>query len=253
MKLAALQMDIAYEDRQANFDTVAGYAETATAEGADLLVLPEMFSTGFSMNPETTAEPPDGATARFLRETAQRLGIGIVGGFARRQPAQKPQNVALAVDRDGRDLALYAKTHLFSYMDEDQHHAAGDAPCPFVFDGVKTACFICYDLRFPELFRKVADDCDLVLVIASWPTPRRPHWDILLQARAVENQLYVVGVNRVGEGGGLSFSGSTVAIDPAGHVLGRLDDHPGLLYVDIDPVNVTGVRQALPFLKDRRF
>jgi omega-amidase len=253
MRIAAAQMDIAFEDRAANYDKARLFAENAARQNADLLVLPEMFSTGFSMNPGKTAEPADGATPAFLRTCAREARLGILGGFVLGEDGQKPMNVALAVDRNGDDLALYAKTHLFSYTSEDQHHAAGDGPHPFTFEGVRAACFVCYDLRFPELFRNVADDCHVVFVIASWPAPRQAHWDILLQARAVENQLYVVGVNRVGEGDGLAFGGGTVVVDPSGRIIERKRDVEGLLVADIDPLEVASVREAFPFLKDRRF
>jgi omega-amidase len=253
MRVAALQMDIAHEDRRRNFDKVSQYAVLAGAKGVELLVLPEMFSTGFSMNPVVTAEPPDGETPGFLRRLAGEHGIAVIGGFVCQRESGRPENVALAVDRNGEDLALYAKTHLFSFMGEDRHHAAGDGPRPFAVDGIGAACFICYDLRFPELFRKVVDTCQVVFVIASWPEPRQRHWDILLQARAVENQLYVVGVNRVGEGGGLSYSGGSAVIGPGGTPAGRLDDGEGLLLADIRPEEVARVRSELPFLNDRRF
>ncbi len=252
MRIAVLQMDIVYEDKAANRRTVSKYAAEARAAGADLLVLPEMFDTGFSMNPARTAEPLDGETPEFLRRCAREHGMAVIGGFTLRD-GEKSRNVALTVNAEGEDSALYAKTHLFSFMNEDKHHAAGDGPRPFELEGVRGACFICYDLRFPELFRQLGDRCQVVFVIASWPETRRAHWDILLRARAVENQLYIVAANRVGQGGGLSFTGGSVVIDPLGVLVAQRSDDEGLVIADIDPGKVTEVRSALPFLNDRRF
>jgi omega-amidase len=163
------------------------------------------------------------------------------------------QNVALAVDRNGHDLACYSKSHLFSFLDEDQHHESGNGPKPFTFAGVNGACFICYDLRFPELFRLVADECHIVCLIASWPQERQMHFDALLRARAVENQYYVLGLNRVGVGGGLRFVGNSAIYDPFGNLIDRAEGQPKLLMADIDPAQVKELRGQMPFLKDRRF
>jgi omega-amidase len=210
MKVAALQLDIAWQDREENFKIVTEYAAMAADNGADMLVLPEMFATGFSMDPAVTAEPPGGDTASFMRCLAKENKIGVLGGYVLKADDGKGHNVAVAIDKTGHELAIYSKAHLFSYLGEDKFHEAGDGPVPFEFEGLRCACFICYDLRFPELFRLVADNCDAVFVIASWPRDRQSHWDVLLPARAVENQLYMVGVNRVGMGGGLEFLGSAL-------------------------------------------
>jgi predicted amidohydrolase len=122
----------------------------------------------------------------------------------------------------------------------------------FELEEMNAACFICYDLRFPELFRAVVEQCGLILVIASWPAVRHPHWDLLLRARAVESQCFVVGVNRVGEGGDLTFLGGSAIIDPIGQILARGEDRETLLLADIDPAMVAEVRSSMPFLNDRK-
>jgi omega-amidase len=253
MKVAAMQMDIVHDDQRANYEKVSRFMSDAAERRADLFVLPEMFSTGFVMSSDLVAEPLDGPTASFLRAEAKAHQMGVIGGFSLSTPSGKPRNVALAVDRNGEDVALYAKTHLFSFMNEDRHHQAGNGPSVFELEGLRAACFICYDLRFPELFRMVADRCDAIFVIASWPEPRQLHWDILLKARAVENQLYVIGVNRVGQGGDLSFTGGSVVIGPDGRFVAAAGEKESLLVADIDPDKVGQTRAALPFLKDRRF
>jgi predicted amidohydrolase len=253
LRIAGLQMDIAWEDRAANFEKVREHAGRARDAGVDLLVLPEMFSTGFSMNPGVTGEPPDGETPAFMKELAATHGMVIVGGYVQRRRQGRGANAALAVGRDGAVLSEYFKTHLFRSLGEHEVHEAGAGPRPFSVDGVEMACFVCYDLRFPEIFRMVVPGASLIMVIASWPDSRRRHWDILLQARAVENQLFVVGVNRVGEGGGLRFDGGTVIVDPMGNTVAAGGEEEGLVMADLDMDLVAETRARMPFLQDRRF
>ena len=253
MKVAALQFDIAWEDRTANYGKVRGFTEKAVEAGADVLILPEMFATGFSMNPAVTMEEPGGETMAFVQSLAREFNVNIVAGLVLRGNHGLGGNCALTVDRKGHDIALYTKTHLIGILGEDKHHEPGDGPKPFTLENMKCASFICYDLRFPELFRMVADECTLVFVIASWPDTRKSHWDILLKARAVENQSYVVGVNRIGRGGGFDFSGGTVIYDPLGNLVACGGAREGLIIGYIDSEMVAEVRKLMPFLADRRF
>mgnify|MGYP001824856690 CR=1 FL=1 len=253
MKTATIQMNLTWEDRPANHARARTLSEQAASSGATLIVLPEMFATGFSMNPSATAEPLDGPTPTFLRTLASDLNVTIIGGYVDLAADGRGANTALAVGPEGNILAKYVKTHLIAYLGEDKAHVQGDHPASFTTGGTKIACFICYDLRFPELFRLVADDHHLICVIASWPSTRQRHWDVLLQARAIENQLYVMGVNRVGSGGGLDFLGGSTIIDPMGNPLAHGGDQEGIVMADIDPAEVQRVRSDLPFLRDRRF
>ena len=252
MKIAALQIDIAWENRRANFEKVSQLARQAAEQGADFLLLPEMFATGFTMNTEVSAEPLNGETTAFIRELARRNKMGVGGGLVLRRSSEKPQNCALFVDRDGEDLALYAKIHLFSYSQENEHHTPGEEPAPFRFEGIRCAGFICYDLRFPELFRAVCRDTDAVFVIASWPAVRAEHWSTLLRARAIENQLYVIGVNRVGQGDNLRYNGGTAVIDPMGAVQMETWDEEAIVWAEITPETVQNVRTVMPFLDDMK-
>ena len=251
--VAAVQMDLVWEDRAANHAAARRWAEQAVAGGAGVVVLPEMFATGFSMNPAVTAEPADGPTPTFLRALARDLGVTVIGGYVRDAGGGLGANTALAVGPDGGDLAAYVKTHLIGILGEDRAHVAGDRPCPFTAAGVPAACFVCYDLRFPELFRLVAADVAMMVVIASWPAARQRHWDALLAARAIENQCWVVGVNRVGEGGGLAFTGGTAIIDPLGQIVAHGGQTAGLVTAVVDADRVATVRRDFPFLGDRRF
>ena len=252
MKIAALQMDLAWHDRAANFKKAQTMAAEAKAAGADLIILPETFATGFSMEPAFTAEDLDGPTPSFLRSLARDMKTAVIGGFVLKQSGSKPHNVALAVDRRGADLALYAKIHLIGILGETDAHAPGSRPMVFQWEGVRIGCFICYDLRFPELFAPLAEQCDLMVVMASWPEIRQKHWDLLLQARAIENQCFLVGVNRVGQGGGYSFRGGSAVIDPLGEILAHGADGETPVMATIDPAQTAKVRTTLPFLKDRR-
>ncbi len=252
MKLALAQMDIAWHDRDQNYRTARRLSVKAKQLGARSVILPEMFSTGFSMDTGITAESLFGPTPSALRSLASELGLWVVGGFALACENDFPQNVALAVTPAGHDTALYAKIHLIGLLDEDRHYGPGSGPALFDLEGVRTACFICYDLRFPELFRFVADDCDLILVIASWPEPRQAHWEALLKARAIENQCYVAGVNRVGRGGGHEFAGGSVILDPLGQVAAQAEADETVITADIDPERVSEIRKDFPSLHDRR-
>lgn len=252
MKLAALQMDVVWHEREANYAKAEELARSAREQGADLLLLPEMFATGFSMDVQVTREPLHGPTPSFLRSLARDLGVTVVGGFALERPGEKPWNVALSVGPDGQDLALYAKTHLIGVLGENGPYAPGSKAVSFPWGPLRVGCAICYDLRFPELFRALTDHCRLMVVVASWPSARQTHWDILLRARAIEGQCFVAGVNRVGTGNGLHFWGGSAIVDPLGEVLAQGGREEGLVAAPIDPSKVEAVRRALPFLKDRR-
>ncbi len=252
VRVAAAQMDLVWHDRRANYANARRLAEEAGHQGAGLFVLPEMFATGFSLDTSVTAEPLDGPTPNFLRTLARDLHMAVVAGFVLGRPGARPRNVALAVDRDGRDLALYAKMHLIAFLGENASYEPGERPVPFDLGAIRATSFICYDLRFPELFRAVVNACGLILVIASWPAPRQLHWDVLLQARAVECQSFIMGVNRVGEGGGYTFSGGSAVIDPLGQVIARAAAEETLLVADLDHAQIAQVRENFPFLRDRR-
>ena len=204
------------------------------------------------MDTSVTPESLDGATPKLLRSLASEFHLYAVGGFVLARDSGRPQNVSLAVDRKGKDMALYPKIHQIAILDEDRHYDPGDLPVPFELDGIGAVAFICYDLRFPELFRSIVDECGLVLIIASWPASRQLHWDILLRARAIESQSFVVGANRVGEGDGLVFSGGSAIVDPMGKILAKGDDHETIVMGEINPSLVREVRSTMPFLKDRK-
>jgi predicted amidohydrolase len=255
MQVACCQFEIAWEDKPANYRRVAAMVRDARLEDGTLLLLPEMFATGFSMNVARTAEPLEGPTARFLSELAKEHRLHVVGGAVITDAASgRPRNEALAFDPQGRLVTHYAKVYPFSLSREHEHHAAGEHVAAFGWEGARVSPAVCYDLRFPELFRRAASEgAELLAVIANWPVAREAHWVTLLRARAIENQAYVAGCNRVGtDGNALVHSGRSQIIDFRGEVLA---DAEGRETVISAPVHVAALREyrgSLPFLADMR-
>ncbi len=250
MRVALLQMDLAWEDVAENHRRAARLLARAKEGGADLAILPEMFSTGFSMNAARIAQPPGGPSETFLTDEARKLGLSILASVPEAgEPS--PRNMAMLVSPDG-SVVRYAKIHPFSYAGEHRVYAAGERVVTAEIHGVRVTPFVCYDLRFPEPFRTAAADTDLFAVVANWPDQRREHWRTLLRARAIENQAYVVGVNRAGEGDGLHYAGDSAAIAPLGETLAEADDKEQVLFADVDPEVVKKLRARFPALEDRR-
>ncbi|MBN2527072.1 MAG: carbon-nitrogen family hydrolase [Deltaproteobacteria bacterium] len=249
LKLAALQMDIDFDEPINNCRKLTSASLDAANSGVDVLITPEMFSTGFTMS-EEIARTSETATFEAVRACARDNRINIIAGFPVVAVDHKLRNAAVVVNRKGDVIHQYLKTHLFSLMNEDKHYMPGKGASVFELEGVRISLAICYDLRFPELFRQVARQVDVFCVIASWPNARQHHWDTLLRSRAIENQAYIVGVNRVGVGGELFFDGGTSVISPLGNVLCCKYSQEGLLYETIDTEQVAVIRDNYPFLQD---
>lgn len=257
---AGLQLDIAWEDPPANFARADELAAQAVAAGARLLVLPEMFATGFSMDAERVAAHA-GVIRRYLADLAARHGVWVIGGYAEGGPAQggpaepsdpRPRNACALFDPAGTEVLRYHKIHPFSLAGEDRRFAGGTRLPTALVDGVRVTPLICYDLRFPEPFRAAAAGTDLFLVIASWPQARRSHWSTLLRARAIENQAFVLGVNRVGEGDGLAYGGDSALVDPLGEVIAAAAAQPAVVRGAVSADAVAEARARFSFLADRR-
>jgi predicted amidohydrolase len=253
VKVAAVQHDVVWQDRDANFAHLRPLIAGAAGAGARLVVLTEMFSTGFGMETDQTAEPFEGPTSRFLRQQAEALDVWVCGSIAERSADGEglPRNT-LVLAGPGGQVHRYDKIHPFSYSGEDERYAAGDRLVTVEVEGVRLSLFVCYDLRFADEFWALARDTDCYVVVANWPEGRRHHWRSLLVARAIENQAYVVGVNRVGEGGGLSYVGDSAIIDPMGETLASGARSEALLVAEVDPDVVIATRKRFPFLADRR-
>lgn len=252
MRVAAIQHDIVWEDPSANFARIAPLIADAAERGAGLAVLTEMFSTGFSMASERIAEPAGGPSARFLVDQAAAHGIWVCGSIPERASSTtRPSNCLVLAGPDGT-LLRYRKIHPFSFAGEHNHYEAGDKHVTVMIEGVRLSLFVCYDLRFGDEFWSLAPDTDCYVVVANWPASRRDHWVTLLRARAIENQAYVVGVNRVGSGDGLDYAGDSAIIGPFGEEVIVGDDRESVLVGEVDPAVVADTRARFPFLVDRR-
>lgn len=250
MKVALLQLEIAWEDVPANHARASRLLDQATALGARLAILPEMFATGFSMNGRRVAQTEGGPTETFLKERAAALNLHLLAGVA--ETAEPlPANRALLVSPDG-SVRRYTKIHPFSFAGEEKVMASGTGVVTWDVEGLRVTPLVCYDLRFPEPFRLAADETDLFVVIANWPEKRRRHWSLLLRARAVENLAYVAGVNRVGVGDDLRYLGDSALVGPWGETIVSASEQEAVLVADVSPDAVADARRRFPVLADRR-
>lgn len=255
MKIALIQLDIVADAKQANLAGIERLLRQAAEAACDVAVLPELCLTGFSEQTAALAEAAEGATTAALAALARTHQMHLIVGLAEKVPGQaKVQNLAVAYDRAGVVVAKYAKIHPFSFAQEDRCFLPGNRLVTFAVEGMSAGMFICYDLRFPEIFRSIAKDVAAFFVIANWPASRQVHWETLLRARAIENQCFVIGVNRTGaDARGLRFPGASHIFDPLGQDL--CADHADaaeLLIVEIDPAETARVRATFPFLRDMR-
>lgn len=252
MEILGIQLNIAWEDPAANFKRAACLVEQANPSGPALVVLPEMFATGFSMNVSAVVEPPGGPAEEFMASVAKEHGVHVMGGVVV-SGGEKARNEAVVFSPAGKEVARYCKVHPFSFAGEADHYESGDEIVLFGCSGLRVSPFICYDLRFPEVFRTAAGQgADLFVVIANWPAVREAHWSALLRARAIENQSYVVGVNRCGSDPNHAYSGRSAIVDPMGEVMARLDDEEGVMRALLDAEAPTRYRREFPALADMR-
>jgi len=256
MRVAAIQHDIAWCDRRANFTHLAPMVAAAAFAGARLILLTETFSTGFATDRDDPGEPQGGPSSQFLVEQARLHGVWVGGScpeIAADAAAddRRPHNTFVLAAPDDTQHR-YRKIHPFTYGGETKYFRAGDHFVTVDVEGLRVTLFVCYDLRFADEFWQLADDTDLYLVPANWPEARRLPWTTLLQARAIENQAYVIGCNRVGTGNGIAYSGDSRIIDPLGEVLASAAHSESILFADVTAERVSEVRDRFRFLQDRR-
>lgn len=254
MRIALGQLNMVWEDRELSLQKAERLMEQASAQRADIIFFPEMSFTGFSMNLAKIGECSGASeTVKLMKKLACRYRIAVGFGWAALpEPGQeKGTNRFTLLDRDGQVLTEYVKLHPFRYGGEADVYRGGDQLVTIPFCEHQISLFVCYDLRFPEIFQAVSDQSDLMVVIADWPASRRDHWMTLLKARAIENQAYVAGVNCVGEINGLSYSGDSSVFDPLGRLTGTLYGQEGIVVCDIGEDAVT-LRRKFPMKRDRR-
>jgi predicted amidohydrolase len=252
MRIAGIQLDTVWEDRSASFERAKPWIAGAASAGARLVVLPEMYAVGFSMATDRIAESVDGPSTAFLREQARAHGVWVCGSVPERpEGAARPFNTLVLAAPDGA-VHRYRKIHPFTFAREHEAYDAGSSFTTVDIEGVRCTLFVCYDLRFADEFWQNATATDCYVVVANWPGRRRLHWVTLLQARAIENQAYVVGVNRVGVGGELEYTGDSRIVDPWGELVATAAMGETMLLGEVDPAVVADARTKFPFLRDRR-
>ena len=253
MNIVCCQLDIVWENKPANHDKVKKLLDRAAPPQGSLVVLPEMFATGFSMNVKAISDSTSRETQDFLAKTANDYYVYILGGIVSTAADQRGRNECVIFSPGGVEVARYCKMHPFTLGGEAKHYASG--PCTQIFKWYEftLAPFICYDLRFPEVFRTATQrGANLFTVIASWPKPRHDHWITLLKARAIENQAYVVGVNRCGRDPHHLYLGNSMIIDPRGQILADAGTEEGTISAELDLPALINYRREFPFLKDIR-
>ncbi|MBB6445491.1 carbon-nitrogen family hydrolase [Bacillus benzoevorans] len=254
MKAACVQMNILYGDPEQNFARAEQYIIEAAEAKADMIILPEMWNTGYALDSLETLADRDGTqTTEMLSRLAKKYRINIIGGSTAVKRDGKFYNTMYVADRSGTITAQYDKAHLFQLMDEHLYINPGQTGNIFSLDGIICGGIICYDLRFPEWVRThVLNGAKILFIPAQWPANRVDHWQILLQARAIENQCFIVAVNRTGSDRNNRFNGHSMVIAPWGEKLLCGESKEGIFYADLDLEEVDKVRSTIPIFQDRR-
>lgn len=253
MKIALVSLDQLWEDKTANQQLCLEYIKKASYHDADLIVFPEMTLTGFSMNTKLIGEySEDSETVTFFTKQAKEYNIYIAFGVVYLKNSKATNNLIVTGPK-GKEHSAYAKIHPFSYSGENNVYLGGNELVMCNVNEAVLGLTICYDLRFPEIYRYLSEKSNLILVIANWPEKRIDHWFTLLKARAIENQVYIAGVNRTGsDGNGLKYIESSFVFDPVGQKIEPLDSYHDMKMFDILLENVESVRISFPVRQDRK-
>jgi omega-amidase len=251
LHISIIQTNLFWEDKSANISMLEEKINSITKK-TEIVILPEMFSTGFSMNPSALAETMDGPTVNWMKKMAADKKIILTGSVIIQENNQY-YNRLLWVLPNGT-IGHYDKRHCFAFAGEDQHYSNGHKRLIAQVKGWKINLQICYDLRFPVWARQQSEqepEYDILLYVANWPERRNYAWKTLLTARAIENQSYVIGVNRVGEDGkGIYHSGNSMVIDPLGEVLYHKEHDEDIYTIQLEKNTLTEIRTKFPFWKD---
>ena len=248
-------MDIAWEDQEKNYERAEALIKEAKERGAELICLPELFSTGVTLNSKKFSEKEDGGTCKFLSEQAKKNKTYLLGSFIEYNNDSLPYNAVVVFDKNGKLICKYRKNHVFAFSKEDKAYSNGEDVACFNLEGFCIYPLICYDLRFPELFRVAIEkeaEANVFIIPANWPNPRKEDWVTLLKARAIENQAYVISINRAGNSPELSFFGSSMIISPKGEVIAQAGENEEIIIADLKVEEVNEWREKFSALKDRR-
>ncbi|WP_211274617.1 carbon-nitrogen family hydrolase [Anaerobacillus arseniciselenatis] len=254
MKITCIQMDIEFGDPSKNKQVVEAEVTKAIKEHPDVIVLPELWTTGYDLSRLDEIADENGLDSQqFLSELARKYKVNIVGGSIAKKSSDGITNTMYFFDRNGRCVGEYSKVHLFKLMDEHHYLQAGNTKGLFTVDGASCAGIICYDIRFPEWVRAHAvDGAEVIFVVAEWPLARVEHWRTILISRAIENQCYIVASNRAGSDPKNEFAGHSMVINPWGDVLVEASKEPTQITATIDLDKVAQVRKQIPIFADRR-
>ncbi|MGD6965823.1 carbon-nitrogen family hydrolase [Rossellomorea vietnamensis] len=256
LRIACLQIDIQYGKPEENRKNVSREFQKLfeKEKKLDVVVLPELWTTGYDLSRLDEISDDEGKESiEFLSGLAQKYSINIVGGSVAKKSGENITNTLYSFDRSGNLLGEYSKVHLFKLMDEHHYLSAGNTSGAVTIEGVPSAAFICYDIRFPEWMRThTAGGAEVLYVAAEWPLARVNHWRTLLLARAIENQCYVVACNRSGSDPNNEFGGHSMIIDPWGEIIAEAGEGEEVIISDLDLEKVKQVRKQIPIFQDRR-
>jgi len=249
MKITIIQSNIEWEDHEENIRTHEDMIRRGCT-GSDLVILPEMFTTGFSMNSRALATDLDGPEIKWMEKMSTEGDFGLVGSLIMKEEDRYLNRLVFM--KPGGSYSTYDKGHLFRMEKEDLYYTKGSSRLIESFRGFNINLMICYDLRFPVWSRNVKNEYDLLIYVANWPEARRHVWNTLLAARAIENQCYVAGVNRIGsDDSGIFYSGDSVILDPRGEVLASVEAYKeGTITMDISMDKLKKFRNKFPVWKD---
>lgn len=244
------QIDIAWESIPENMKKIEEFVKEASKNNVELVLFPEMSLTGFTMDVNKLSLSEE-EVVKWISQIAVDNNINIGLGFAVKVD-EKGKNKYVVVSEKGNVLAIYTKIHPFSYSGEENKYYKGHEICTYKIKEFQMTPFICYDLRFPEIFQIASKRSQIITVAASWPKSREEHWIALLKARAIENQCYVVGINRIGFGNGLEYSGKSIFVNPDGEILNEMNSREMLIIEDLKVQAIKEVKHKFDIKKDRR-
>lgn len=249
MKISAAQLEIIFENKEHNIACAEKMILEAADNGADIIFFPEMTFTGFTMRVDENSDKSS-ETIERIKKLSAHYGIAVGFGWINKA-GEKGENHYTVVSPSGEKLADYVKIHPFSYSGEDKYYEGGTELSSFTYLGKKISIFICYDLRFPEIFQAASAESEVIVVAANWPERRREHWKTLLKARAIENQSWIIGVNCCGNQQGIHYSGDSCIIMPEGKVYTEINNSEGIIFSSIGDEAIEA-RKSFPVKKDRR-